>query len=367
MAVSRISELRLRKMLAREKERGRRAGMLESMMGSPRATRGSAARRLKMGSATVRSILNGKPRTDMAPRAKANRKSPKKLALRQRRSLVCKLATMIRSQKGRKRIPYPSALTIAAAMFKETGVRPSVSTVTRDLHRLGFKNRTRPKRTFNKAKVAKDRHRFAMKKEWRDESFVDAVVWSDETEVDNNDRTCKKQWVKDKKNLVPQTRLSKFNVPNIRIWAAVSVGWRSEIVFLDFGKTEEGRVKCMDAKLYKQHVLTKFVPHLKRRGKVWMQDGARCHTAKLCKTFLEESGVRQLFDWPAHSPDMNMIESLWAVLKRRLSEYPPADSTQELKEQVIKVWRDIPQSTINAHCRHATRRMQEVRAQGPEM
>ncbi len=52
-------------------------------------------------------------------------------------------------------------------------------------------------------------------------------------------------------------------------------------------------------------------------GFIFQQDLAPAHTAKSTKSWLNDHGVGVL-DWPANSPDLNSIENLWGIVKRKM-------------------------------------------------
>ena len=341
-------------MVVSEFDKGR---VIQFMTGT-RATKAAAARKFHMSPQTVAAIVAGKKRTDyVAPAAL----SPKKKAIKERRSMVLKLVNKKVQQNCRIKIQFGSAKQIAVGVHELTGERPSVSTVTRDLHALGFKNFVRPKRTFAKKQVDAARKKFAGKKIWRDTATVRRIVFSDEHFADNNDRTCRTQWARAKERVEARTQLSRFNVPAVQFWAACGYNFKSPVVFVDFGKDEDGKTIRMNAKTYKSECLRPNAAALKRRRRLFMQDGARCHTAKLCRGFLEDCGLDYIKDWPAHSPDFNMIELVWALFDRRLALEPPARSKDELKVQVMRVWEELPQAFINNICMHFVRTMRQAR------
>ena len=57
-----------------------------------------------------------------------------------------------------------------------------------------------------------------------------------------------------------------------------------------------------------------------RRNMIFMQDNAPSHAARFTTDFLKKFLVKsaQIMEWPACSPDLNPIENLWSVIKRKI-------------------------------------------------
>ena len=68
----------------------------------------------------------------------------------------------------------------------------------------------------------------------------------------------------------------------------------------------------------------------------FMHDSAPCHKARQCTNYLQQINLPVL-KWPSNSPDLNPLETLWGILKQRLSEFD-LPTKQTLISKIIHLW-----------------------------
>ena len=78
-----------------------------------------------------------------------------------------------------------------------------------------------------------------------------------------------------------------------------------------------------------------------------VDDNARQHRAGVVDDFLSTESIERM-DWPAKSPDLNPIENVWALIKRKVAERANLRThLRELRRIVVEEWNAIPQAVIN--------------------
>ncbi len=72
---------------------------------------------------------------------------------------------------------------------------------------------------------------------------------------------------------------------------------------------------------------------------IFQQDLTPAHTAKGTKSWFNDHGVTVL-DWPANSPDLNPIENLWCIVKRKMRDTRP-NNADDLKAAIKASWASL--------------------------
>ncbi len=96
---------------------------------------------------------------------------------------------------------------------------------------------------------------------------------------------------------------------------------------------------------------------------IFQQDLAPAHTAKGTKSWFNYHGVTVL-DWPANSPDLNPIENLWGIVKRKMRDTRP-NNPDDLKSALKATWASITHEQCHRLIASMPRRIDAViRAKG---
>ena len=114
------------------------------------------------------------------------------------------------------------------------------------------------------------------------------------------------------------------------VWGAITAVGRCGLEI--FGKG----VKVNAAK-YIEVLDAKVKLHMQiSRATVMQQDSAPCHTAKIVKRWFQDN-VEILENWPSNSPDLNVIENCWNLMKQKVAAHHPT-SEADLRNVLKQVW-----------------------------
>ena len=106
----------------------------------------------------------------------------------------------------------------------------------------------------------------------------------------------------------------------------------------------EGNINSLK---YQEVLSASYIPNHKR-GQILQQDGAPSQTSISTSKFLKAKKIKVLQDWPAQSPDMNIIEHVWGRMKEEAWKMK-SNNLDELWEACKTAFFAIPDDFINKY------------------
>lgn len=229
-------------------------------------------------------------------------------------------------------------LTNAAEIKRDLKLKVTSTTIRRFLATNGIKHYTPVKKVILSDANKRQRLEFAKEYIKKDNSFWENVIFSDETSFTTEKGHCKHVYRK------TNTRFSNKNISQsdrsgrkcCSMWGWISAYGPGELTLIEGSLNGKQYVEIMED-IMVPTVRAMVFP--KPQKILFMQDNCPAHKCKYAMKWFENQKDITLINWPPKSPDLNPIETVWALMKKK--DISKSKNKKEIEENCTSTWESL--------------------------
>ena len=217
-------------------------------------------------------------------------------------------------------------------------------------------------------KCVRDRRLFGKVNSQSEEDDWKGGVFSDESDLFPAKSGKKFLRLKEGQHLVDVVPIREEvkKILTIKVWGAISYSGTGPLVRYEDTMKAQKYIEILET-----HLLQTY-PELRNQevgeedsnmeisGFFFIDDNASSHTAKIVKSWKKKNGIKTP-RWPSHSPDINIIENVWAYLKNELFKIEGKLSCpDDTWEETVKLWNGLDTNFIRNLYHSLPNRMNEL-------
>ena len=259
-----------------------------------------------------------------------------------------------------KRNRRQSLQDITSKFNGDEGTRMSKRTIRRRLHQEGYR-RGKIQKTLTICKVNRQRRILWCrgKRHWKPEQWQ-KVIFSDETQVVIGQNNSVSLWRKSSEKWKPYCLNQRKTASKVScmFWGCITYDGIGVLVPVDGNLNSTKYIELLDNSLWPV-----IVKAFGNRPFIFQNDNATPHSSRRTNNWKTENGIPK-FNWPAQSPDLNIIENIWRCIKIKLSrEIDTIENRSDLVNAVTRIWNGLSQTYIRSLYASIPARIRQVMIQ----